>query len=207
MLTFPSSASVLSHPWRVCAQEQCQSVRDRLIHHPQRLYGVTRAPSIHQKGRLLPFKGLRGWTALLSLKNFQTSLACLLVGTVSSSVAVPQCARIPLARNARHNSRSPGPLSAAHVHLTWLSSAGTTKHLVARMSAEVFAVFPTARLSNTCFTWVLRGLHRFIRDQLCHAPQEQSSSCIRPLPLWMPLILFYFVLCSISLWRRPARTL
>ena len=79
-------------------------------------------------------------------------MACLLDGTVSSSTATPIFDKTPLPRNARPISRSSGLLSASHIHLSCLSSGGTTKHRVARNSVEVCAAMPTVHgLNNTCF--------------------------------------------------------
>ena len=91
-LTIPSSASMQSHPFGSVFSRALPICR-RHIHQPQCLYVFTRASSIRHKGYLLPFLCLRGWSALLTLKSFETSLVCLLVGTVSSSVAMPNCAK------------------------------------------------------------------------------------------------------------------
>ena len=71
----------------------------RHIHQLYRLYLFIRVSSSHQQDHLLLFLDFRGWSALLSFKSFETSLLCLLVCIVSSSVTMTNYVRIPLARS------------------------------------------------------------------------------------------------------------
>ena len=136
------------------SQEQYQSVRNHMLtihnacmwlpEHPQSTRRITSYPS---------------WVCEVGLPSFHSkSFKTNEFGLFARRHRILLCCDAKLCQKPRlHVSTRPNSreaqvgVSAAHIHLTWLSSAGTTQHFVARTSAEVSAAFPTARrLSNTC---------------------------------------------------------
>ena len=72
-------------------------------------------------------------------------MACMLVGTVSSSVALPTCARTPSTKNLSQLSELKSTISPYQFNV--IVVCWDNKAPCCRMSAEVLAVLPTARVS------------------------------------------------------------
>ena len=131
------------------------------IHHSQRLYVFTRAPSFHQQDHLLLFLDFWCWSALLSFKSFGDKFDLL-----ARLHRIFLCHDVKLRQN---------PTCAKYLSL---SAAGTTKYLVSRMSAEILVAFPSARrLGSTCLSGPCIVLIASVISYVtCHRSNRNNAS-------------------------------